>query len=130
LDEEAEKRAEDSLYLKCELVKGVTALTGDLEVSSTQLSFRNVDLKVFKVIPFTNLKSIYSRRYNLRNTALEFFLRDKKSYFFNFEKKTDVTTVMKKILAKKPALDEYFLGPPNKYAGYYFHENRLIVNSL
>ena len=95
-------------------MKGVIAISGDLEVSGTQLSFRNVDLKVFKVIPFTNLKTIYSRRYNLRNTALEFFLRDKKSYFFNFEKKTDVTTVMNKILTKKPALEEYFLGPPNK----------------
>ena len=30
------------------------------------------------------LREVYSRRYNLRKTAIEFFLLDRSSYFINF----------------------------------------------
>lgn len=31
------------------------------------------------------LREVYSRRYNLRKSAIEFFLLDRSSYFINFE---------------------------------------------
>jgi len=104
----------DVFYVQCEFVRGLTAIPGDFEVGKTHVVFRNLEKKIFKAIPYTQMQTIFSRRYNLRTTALEFFVRNKKSYFFNFTCKTDVTTVMKKILARKPPLEYYFLGSPKQ----------------
>lgn len=41
--------------------------------------------------PLTELREVHLRRYNLRRTALEFFLVDQTNYFINFSK--DVSTV-------------------------------------
>lgn len=47
-------------------------------------------------IPLTQLKEVQIRRYNLRRSALEFFLIDESNYFINFDKKVFLRTNNKK----------------------------------
>lgn len=54
------------------------------------------------VISLAHLREIHFRRYNLRRSALEFFLTNQTNYFLNFEKKVGVCEIL--ILVQWPPL--------------------------
>jgi hypothetical protein len=45
----------DIFYVKCEFVKGITAIPGDFEITKTQIVFRNLEKKLFKAIPYSQV---------------------------------------------------------------------------
>lgn len=99
------------LVTTCEYVKGITSTAGDFEITTQNIYFRNLEQGVFKMIPIEKLKSIYSRRYLLRNTALEMFTTRHTSHFFTFDRESP-HKVLKVIVdkARPPNLREYFAG--------------------
>lgn len=99
------------LVTTCEYVKGISSASGDFEVTTHNIYFRNLEHGQFKMIPMEKLRAIYSRRYMLRNTALEIFTTSHTSHFFTFDKETPAK-VMKTIVDKaRPVnLREYFAG--------------------
>lgn len=109
----AAARAEERTLLltTCEYVKGIATMAGDFEVTTQNIYFRNLEQGAFKMIPLEKLRAIYSRRYMLRNTALEIFTTSHTSHFFTFDKETP-SKVMKIIVDKaRPVnLREYFAG--------------------
>ena len=109
----ASNRGEERTLLvtTCEYVKGISSVSGDFEVTTHNIYFRNLDKGAFKMIPIEKLRAIYTRRYMLRNTALEIFTTTHTSHFFTFDKESP-TRVMKTIVDKaRPAnLREYFAG--------------------
>ena len=77
----------------CELVTIMEEIKGRLEVTTTAIYFvdctsyrePNAESHDFKWL-LSELREIHFRRYNLRRSALEFFLVDQTNYFFNFQK--------------------------------------------
>jgi hypothetical protein len=91
-------------------VKGIASIAGDFEVTTLNIYFRNLEHGVFKTIPLEKLKMIYSRRFMLRNTALEFFTTGRTSHFFHFDKESPAK-ILKVIVDRRPSnLREYFAG--------------------
>ncbi|ESO05164.1 hypothetical protein HELRODRAFT_111169 [Helobdella robusta] len=77
---------------ECELITIYETIKGRLDITSTSLVFTNLspgrNIPTVDVIrlPVDQLKEIHFRRYNLRRSALEFFLINQNNYFLNFEK--------------------------------------------
>ena len=77
-------------FSQCSLVTLMDVVKGRIELTSTHICFYDErenpqdSLYDFR-IPLEELREVYSRRYNLRKTAMEFFLLDRSSYFVNFE---------------------------------------------
>ncbi|GLG93310.1 Neurobeachin, partial [Gryllus bimaculatus] len=94
----------------CELVTLMSRVTGRLEVTAALVSFRDTspvqrgdaapERMDFK-FALSRLREIHLRRYNLRRSALEFFLTDQTNYFLNFSAKTR-NKVFTRILALRP----------------------------
>jgi len=82
----------------CELVTATEVITGRLDVTTTHLYFfdctlnrENGEMKDVKC-PLDELREIHFRRYNLRRSALEFFLLHQTNYFLNFQQKVVLNT--------------------------------------
>lgn len=96
----------------CELIVLMSRIKGRLEVTSSTISF--VDLESgedsydFKC-NLAHLKEIHLRKYNLRRSAMELFLVDRKSYFLNLKTKTR-NKVFSKILSLQPPNIQYGSG--------------------
>jgi hypothetical protein len=58
-DSSSERKEIDIFYVKCEFVKGLTAIPGDFEVTKTQIVFRNLEKKIFKAIPYSQVILLY-----------------------------------------------------------------------
>ncbi|KAG8229067.1 hypothetical protein J437_LFUL005700 [Ladona fulva] len=78
------------LSQECDLVTLMSVVKGRLEVTTAHISFtdlspvkEDVERQDFKW-PVSKLKDMYPRRYNLRRSAIEFFLTDHTNYFLNF----------------------------------------------
>lgn len=96
----------------CELIVLMSRIKGRLEVTSTTISFidvqsgeNNYDFKC----SLAHLKEIHLRKYNLRRSAMEIFLVDRKSYFINLKTKTR-NKVFSKILSLQPPNIQYGSG--------------------
>eukprot|EP01132_Coremiostelium_polycephalum_P009076 gene9076-11116_t len=80
----------------CELITPLSSRKGKLDITSVKLMFTEDtpsdvgDLVNFtpkiKIWPNEMIKEIHLRRYLLRGSALEIFMKDKTNYFFNFSK--------------------------------------------
>lgn len=96
----------------CELVTLLGVLKGRLEISRSWICFWDAGLAVagtngtgetgtgtdreradFK-FPLAQLQEVHLRRYNLRRSALEFFLTDHTNYFVNFTAKVLIVIVL------------------------------------
>ena len=103
--------AENFVFFEdCQLVTLLSLVEGTLKVSAnfiyfyerskdenrTTSSAHNIQCKI------EDIREIYRRRYNLRDSAIEIFLTDQTNYLFNFDKyHRDI--VYRKIIALKPA---------------------------
>ena len=64
-------------------------VAGRIELTATHVCYyddkeNNLDSTYDFNFALDQLREIYSRRYNLRKTAMEFFLLDRSSFFVNF----------------------------------------------
>ena len=86
---------------ECELVTVLEEIKGRLEVTTTAIYFVDhttnregstdtYDLKW----NLSEIREIHFRRYNLRRSALEFFLVDQTNYFFNFQKEVPLVSLV------------------------------------
>ncbi|XP_059473157.1 neurobeachin-like protein 1 isoform X2 [Neocloeon triangulifer] len=82
------------LSQECELVTLMSRVKGRLDVTNTHVSFNDLspakeDAERFDFKwALSKLREMHLRRYNLRRSALEFFLCDFTNYFINFTSKT------------------------------------------
>ncbi|RZF32077.1 hypothetical protein LSTR_LSTR013881 [Laodelphax striatellus] len=98
------------LSQECDLVVLMTAIKGRLDISTTHIYFydlspvkEEIERHDFKW-PLSKLREIYLRRYNLRRSALEFFLIDQTNYFLNFTTKTRNRVVSRLLSVRPPNL--------------------------
>lgn len=96
---------------ECSLVTPIELIPGVIEFSGTQIRFIGKDK--FKTWEAKLLREIYRRYYLLQNTALEIFLRDQTSIFFNFSM-NDIVKVLERLLAFAPHLINCASIPPEK----------------
>ncbi|ELT90958.1 hypothetical protein CAPTEDRAFT_18825 [Capitella teleta] len=93
------------LSVDCELVTIMDVTRGQLEVTNTHVYFLDCSPQKLEGQDFkwslSQLREIHFRRYNLRRSALEFFLVDQSNYFLNF-KKQDRNKVYSNILRLRP----------------------------
>uniref|UniRef100_A0A803TAM5 LPS responsive beige-like anchor protein n=1 Tax=Anolis carolinensis TaxID=28377 RepID=A0A803TAM5_ANOCA len=90
------------LVAPCVVVKGTISITASelyFEVDEEESSFKKIDPKILAYTEglhgkwlFSDMRSIFSRRYLLQNTALEIFMANRVSVMFNFP---DPATVKK-----------------------------------
>ncbi|XP_069696255.1 neurobeachin-like protein 1 isoform X1 [Periplaneta americana] len=92
---------------ECELVTLMSVVRGRLDLTTSHFYFydlspvkEEVERQDFKW-PLSRLREVHLRRYNLRRSALEFFLTDQTSYFLNFSTKTR-NKVFTRILSLRP----------------------------
>lgn len=105
--EEVTREEKSVLSQECELVTLMTSVRGRLELTTTHASFHDLsplqedgERQDFKW-PLSRLREVHLRRYNLRRSALEFFLMDQTNYFLNFTPKTR-NKVYSRILGLRP----------------------------
>lgn len=105
-DEPSQEGDREKVLIKedCELIMLMSRIKGRLEVTSTTISFidqeggeETYDFKFNLAL----LKEIHLRKYNLRRSAMELFLVDRKSYFINL-KTRNRNRVFSKILSLQP----------------------------
>ncbi|XP_042323248.1 lipopolysaccharide-responsive and beige-like anchor protein isoform X3 [Sceloporus undulatus] len=90
------------LVSPCVVVKGTLSITASelyFEVDEEESSFKKIDPKILAYTEglhgkwlFSDIRSVFSRRYLLQNTALEIFMANRVSVMFNFP---DPATVKK-----------------------------------
>ncbi|XP_025416195.1 neurobeachin-like protein 1 isoform X1 [Sipha flava] len=108
-EEDNERKEKLVLSVDCQLVTLMSVIKGRLVISTTHAYFHDLtpitedcDRHDFKW-SLTKLRDVYLRRYNLRRSALEFFLMDQSNYFLNF-----TTKIRLKVLTAI-----YSVHPPN-----------------
>lgn len=82
------------LDVSCELITLMDKVPGRLEITNIRVYFtssKNADSTIDTADrefqwTITELREVHLRRYNLRRSALEFFLVDQTNYFINFDK--------------------------------------------
>ena len=79
----------------CDLISIAGVISGRLEVTNERFSFSPSEIPVDEdssevsiQFPFSEVRDVYLRRYNLQKTALEVFLVDCRNYMLNFADKT------------------------------------------
>ncbi|KAI9560727.1 putative neurobeachin-like protein 1-like isoform X3 [Daphnia sinensis] len=93
----------------CELVTLMSVIKGRLEISRGWICFWDAGLgcesadreRVDFKFALSQLQEVHLRRYNLRRSALEFFLIDHTTYFVNFNTKTR-NRIYSRILSLRP----------------------------
>ncbi|PSN41666.1 Neurobeachin-like protein 1 [Blattella germanica] len=92
---------------ECELVTLMSVVRGRIDLTTTHLYFcdlspvkEDVERQDFKWT-LSRLREVHLRRYNLRRSALEFFLTDQTNYFLNFSTKIR-NKVFTRILSLRP----------------------------
>lgn len=104
-------------FSQCRLVTLMDVVYGRIELTASHVCFYDED-EATTDAPFDfrfsleELREIYSRRYNLRKTAVEFFLLDRSSYFINFLTEKDKEEFYRKLTARKPK-NLYYSGIQN-----------------
>ncbi|KAJ3447433.1 beige/beach-related [Anaeramoeba flamelloides] len=90
-------RTRDSKFIEefsCEMIKPMKVLKGKLIITTLRLEFllkkQNFGYKNYWIWKLDNIKKILPRRYGLQQTAIEFFLKNGKSYFFHFKNSKNV----------------------------------------
>lgn len=80
----------------CDLVTLMSVVKGRLEVTRATVCFWDAGLgdsegeRVDFKWSLSQLQEVHLRRYNLRRSALEFFLTDQTNYFLNFTTKVTI----------------------------------------
>nr|XP_020636969.1 lipopolysaccharide-responsive and beige-like anchor protein isoform X2 [Pogona vitticeps] len=92
------------LVAPCVVVKGTLSITASelyFEVDEEEPSFKKIDPKVLAYTEglhgkwlFSDIRSIFSRRYLLQNTALEIFMANRVAVMFNFPDSATVKKVV------------------------------------
>ncbi|XP_050525286.1 neurobeachin-like protein 2 [Daktulosphaira vitifoliae] len=92
-EDDNERKEKHVLSVDCQLVTLMSVIKGRLVITTTHAYFYDLtpitedcDRHDFKW-SMTKLRDVYLRRYNLRRSALEFFLMDQSNYFLNFTTK-------------------------------------------
>ena len=99
----AENSTETSVSLSCELIYLQSVVQGIFELCDLNLRFtvnreaftakasQHADLEFLRdqFVPLENIREVYLRRYLLRSSALEIFLSDQTTLFFNFSNAKD-----------------------------------------
>lgn len=97
---------------ECELIVLMSRIKGRLEVTSNTIAFvdlNNAEESFDFKFPLAHLKDIHLRKYNLRRSAMELFLVDRKSYFINLKTKNR-NKIFSKILSLQPPNIQYGSG--------------------
>eukprot|EP00002_Diphylleia_rotans_P005672 TRINITY_DN1484_c0_g1_i11.p1 TRINITY_DN1484_c0_g1~~TRINITY_DN1484_c0_g1_i11.p1 ORF type:complete len:2256 (+),score=358.56 TRINITY_DN1484_c0_g1_i11:43-6810(+) len=104
------------LSVPCHLIRQIGEAKGRLDVGYEYLVFTPMatdDSKERKWL-VADLVAIHQRRYVLRHTALEFFLRNGRNYMINFESRKASLDVMKRLISMHPPhLHEYHTRSPS-----------------
>eukprot|EP01127_Copromyxa_protea_P013582 TRINITY_DN3680_c0_g2_i1.p1 TRINITY_DN3680_c0_g2~~TRINITY_DN3680_c0_g2_i1.p1 ORF type:complete len:1361 (+),score=262.05 TRINITY_DN3680_c0_g2_i1:328-4083(+) len=88
---------------KCDLIKGMRQVSGDIEITNIAIYFSNADNMVFKTIGIQEIGKVFRRRYLLRNRAIEIYTTTGRTYFFAFDSSPgEVVTVLKCFLNLRP----------------------------
>ncbi|XP_014667639.1 PREDICTED: neurobeachin-like protein 1 [Priapulus caudatus] len=106
---EAQEKVKTVVSEVCSLVTLVDVTPGKFEVTNTNMYFFDSSNKIdeegnqdFKY-SVCHLREVHLRRYNLRRSALEFFLLDQTNFFLNFSNTKVRNKVYSKILGLRPA---------------------------
>ncbi|XP_063234189.1 neurobeachin-like protein 1 isoform X2 [Bacillus rossius redtenbacheri] len=98
---------------ECELVTLMSVVKGRLDLTTSHVHFcdlspvkDDVERQDFKWA-LTCLREVHLRRYNLRRSALEFFLIDQTNYFLNFSTKTRNKVFTRILSLRPPSLVQY-----------------------
>jgi hypothetical protein len=70
--------------MECEFIRPMNAIAGSVELTSTHIYFIDSQGSSRKQWLLENILKVFGRRYVLRWTAVELFMQNKRSYFFNF----------------------------------------------
>ncbi|CAH0384949.1 unnamed protein product [Bemisia tabaci] len=104
---------------ECELVTLMHVVKGRLDISTMNLYFHDlspvredIDRHDFKW-SLSKLREVFLRRYNLRRSALEFFLTDQTNYFLNFTPKIRNRVVSRLLSLRPPNLSYHSTRPPS-----------------
>ncbi|OQV18153.1 Neurobeachin-like protein 1 [Hypsibius exemplaris] len=106
---ELEQREKLIVQENCDLVTITDIVQGRFELTTHKIKFYAMNPAFDATtgesydfeIPLPMLREIHLRRYNLRRSALEFFLIDQTNYFLNFTIKSR-NDIYKKVIALKP----------------------------
>ncbi|XP_065679524.1 neurobeachin-like protein 1 isoform X2 [Hydra vulgaris] len=101
----------------CHLITLMDIVQGHIELTPTHLCFIDDQCSAVELIydfkfALEELCEVYSRRYNLRKTALEFFLLDRSSFLVNFSTIIEKDSFYKKLIATRP-VNLYYSGIQN-----------------
>jgi len=96
------------LVLKCSLITSTSVTEGKLEITNRYIYFFDSTPQKscpndFKY-PLSSLQDVHLRRYNLRPSALEFFLLNQTNFLINFDKKLRRQTYQKIMSFKLPGM--------------------------
>ncbi|CAF0785781.1 unnamed protein product [Brachionus calyciflorus] len=97
IEQNGNDSSDNVIYYECGNLTTLNNTTANANVNNSITGFSCHDFDIlndFKV-PLTQLKEVQLRRYNLRRSALEFFLINETGYFINFNK-----TIRNKIYTK------------------------------
>ncbi|CAG0920538.1 unnamed protein product [Notodromas monacha] len=92
----------------CFLVELMSTVRGKLDVNSSHMHFCDLSPFIEDVgrkdfwIPMNRLREIHLRRYNLRRSAVEFFLTDHSSHLINFPSTKSRNRVFRTLLGVRP----------------------------
>ncbi|CAF4337835.1 unnamed protein product, partial [Rotaria magnacalcarata] len=97
---------------QCSLITSTLVTEGKLEITNKYIYFFDTQSKTccqndFKY-PLSWLQDVHLRRYNLRPSALEFFLLDQTNFLINFDKKLRRQTYQKIMSLKLPGMKSVF----------------------
>nr|CAD7442709.1 unnamed protein product [Timema bartmani] len=114
-NEGPENSGKEKLILsqECELVTLMSVVKGRLDLTTSHVYFYDlsqlkddVERQDFKWA-LSQLREVHLRRYNLRRSALEFFLTDQTNYFLNFSTKTRNKVFTRILSLRPPSLYQY-----------------------
>jgi hypothetical protein len=89
---------------QCSLITFTSAIDGKLEITNKYIYFFNSTLKNDFKYPLAWLQDVHLRRYNLRPSALEFFLINQTNFLINVEKKLRRQIYQKIMSLKLPGM--------------------------
>eukprot|EP00111_Clytia_hemisphaerica_P022278 TCONS_00065481-protein len=100
----------------CQLVTLMDVVAGRVELTKTHVCYYDDSQESNNSHDFKfaleELREVYNRRYNLRKSAIEFFLLDRSSYFINFKQPKDKDLFYRKLTGQRPK-NLYYSGIQN-----------------
>ncbi|XP_051567309.1 neurobeachin-like protein 1 isoform X1 [Myxocyprinus asiaticus] len=110
--EEAGQKEKLMISEDCELVTVVDVYPGRLELTTQHIYFYDSSTEKEEGVgqdfkwPLSQIREIHLRRYNLRRSALEFFLIDQTNYFLNFKKEVRNKVYSRMLLLRSLSLQD------------------------